>query len=232
MNHKTAIAVAGLAVIFATPLAAQGFVGAELGIEVFGFSEDTNLGYTSYSGAIEYGITRNIDVALDLGYFGLNSSDDNVSNATLHGIYHMSDTASLGAFIGRDNFDGGDVDHIGIEGGVEFMGAELEGFIGRIDDGSESGTAYGISGEYGFTDSFAAIGELKGADLGGDTLTRAAIGAQYQFNGGPAIYAQVGTIDVGTANETFVTLGATIALGSQRGTTFESRSLLDIAPGF
>jgi hypothetical protein len=58
------------------------------------------------------------------------------------------------------------------------------------------------------------------------------VGAQYGFDRGPNLYGQIGTIDVGATNETFFSLGATVALGSQRGTTFGSRSLLDIVPGY
>ncbi len=232
MYHKTAVTAAALAVLVSSPLTAQGFVGAELGIDVFAFSDNTDLGYTTYNGSLEFGITRNFGVAIDLSRYGLNSFDENVDNVTLHGIYHPSATMSVGAFAGRDYFTGGSIDSLGIEGGAEVLGADLEGFLGRVDNGTDTGTIYGISGAYPFGGNFAATGEVKAADIGGDTLTRAALGAQYRFERGPKLYAEIGTIDVGSSNEPFFSLGATVALGSQRGTTFGSRSLLDIVPGF
>lgn len=232
MYHKTALTAAAMAVLVSSPISAQGFVGAELGIDVFAFSDNTNLGYTTYSGSLEYGITRNFDVAIDLSRYGLNSLDENVNNATLHAIYHPSNTMSVGAFFGRDYFNRGSIDSLGIEGGAEVFGGDLEGFLGRIDDGTDTGTIYGISGAYPLGGNFAATGEVKAADIGGNTLTRAALGAQYGFDRGPNLYGQIGTIDVGATNETFFSLGATVALGSQRGTTFGSRSLLDIVPGY
>ena len=228
MNHLAWAAV----VLCATSgmAAAQGFSGAELSVETFAFSGDGDLGYTSYSAGAEYAITRDFGLSADLSFYGFSALDSDGQNLTLHGIYNLSDTTSLGVFVGQDSFDTSDATIYGIEGGTEFMGGTVEGYLAQVD-GDDSATLLALSGDYAITQSIAATGGVGIVDMD-DTLTRAHLGAEYQMQGGPAFHAELGQIGLSDTDETYLSIGATVAIGATRGTTFGRRSLLEILPGY
>jgi hypothetical protein len=67
--------------------------------------------------------------------------------------------------------------------------------------------------------------------------TRLAVGGAYRFgDGGPSLFGQIGRLSVvdgvDDSAETFVTLGAKLAIGPNQGTTFGSRGLFEVLSGF
>ncbi len=213
-----------------------GFSGGEISAEALAYSDGGDIGSTAYSGALEFSINRNISVAVDLGFYGLQTLDLQADTATIHGIYQLSDTVSLGAFYGRDQLEGSNATVIGIEGGTEFAGAAVEGYFAQLDGAGDNATLLGVSGEYGISDSISALGSFNIADLGDASSNRLAIGGQYAIASGPELWAEVGTmkIDDGSSasNDTFLSIGARIEFGAARGTTFGRRSLFETGTGF
>jgi hypothetical protein len=231
------LAAAVLAVAAGTAQAQSfGFTGGEISAEALAYSDGGDIGSTAYSGALEFGITRNISVAVDLGFYGLQTLDLQADTATIHGIYQMSDSVSLGAFYGRDTLEGDEATVIGLEGGTEFAGVAVEGYFARLDGAGDNATLLGVSGEYGFSDSMAALGSFNIADLGDASSNRLAIGGQYTIASGPDLWAEIGTmkIDDGAtvSNDMFISIGARIEFGAARGTTFGRRSLFETGTGF
>ncbi len=213
-----------------------GFSGGEISAEALAYGDSGDIGSTAYSGALEFGITRNISVAVDLGFYGLQTLDLHADTATIHGIYQMSETVSLGAFYGQDTLEGDDAKIFGIEGGTEFAGAAVEGYFARLDGAGDNATLLGVSGTYGFSDSISALGSFNIADLGDSSSNRLAVGGQYTIASGPDLWAEIGTMKiddgVDTSNDTFISIGARIEFGAERGTTFGRRSLFETATGF
>ena len=213
-----------------------GFSGGEISAEALAYGDGGDIGKTAYSGALEFGITRNISVAVDLGFYGLQTLDLQADTATIHGIYQMSETVSLGAFYGKDTLEGSDARIFGIEGGTEFGGAAVEGYFAKLDGAGDNATLLGVSGTYGFSDSISALGSFSIADLGDSSSNRLAVGGQYTIASGPDLWAEIGTLKiddgVNTSNDMFIGIGARIEFGAARGTTFDRRSLFETATGF
>lgn len=213
-----------------------GFTGGEISAEALVYSDGGDIGSTAYSGALEFGITRNISVAVDLGFYGLQTLDLQADTATIHAIYQMNDTVSLGAFYGQDRLDGSEATVIGLEGGTEFAGVAVEGYFAQLDGAGDDATLLGVSGQYGFSESITALGSFNIADLGDASSNRLAVGGQYTIASGPDLWAEIGTLKIDdgatASSDTFISIGARIEFGAERGTTFGRRSLFETGTGF
>lgn len=233
MSHKAAIAAIVLAAA-TSPAAAQ--VTGGLGVEYSAPLEGGDFGGTTYYGAIEYAFNRNFSFGADLSGYRLDNINTDASSATLHGIYHFSDTLSLGAFYGIDRVNEVNSDLYGIEAGTEFMGGEVEGYLARLDGTTAEATLLGVDGLYSLSGGFALTGNLDMSVQDANDVRRVAIGGQYVIDGGPQFYAEIGNASVETggvtADQNFIGIGARVAIGNQRGTTFNPRSLYEILPGF
>ena len=235
MARHAAIAAA-LLMAASTPALAQGITGGQLGIEYAAPVDGSDFGGTTYSGGLEYGINRQFSVAVDASGYLPDNLDTDFSSLTLHGIYHLSDEASVGVFAGRDSVEDASANLYGIEGGMELMGGTVEGYIGQVDGDIDDATLFGLSGVYDLRPNISVIGNLDVANTDDTTLSQAAVGAQYQLDGGPAFYAKIGNVTAEFAgddeSQAFIGIGATIAFGAERGTTFDQRSLFEVVPGF
>jgi len=245
MSQHTLIAAAVLAVV-GTGAMAQGVTGGSIGVEVTQPTDFDDFVGTNYFGAIEYGINRQFAVSADLSSFRFDSVDQDASSATVHGIYHLSDTASLGVFIARDMLEDSEASNIfgvedgtniyGIEGGTEFMGGQVEGYVGLADNEAET-TIFGIDGNYAFNEAISFKGGAAFMDSGDvGSASTISLGGEYQITGGPSLYAEVGSVStergVVDDSETFVGFGAKINFGAARGTTFGQRSAFEALPKF
>lgn len=235
MTPKAALA-AVLLTAATSPAMAQGITGGELGIEYNAPTDGSDFGGTTYSGGVEYGFLDMFSVSGNAAGYKLDNIDTTSYNVTLHGTYHLSSSTSAGAFYAYDDLDGDSVNILGIEGGSEFFGGDASGYIGRVDDGTDTGTLFGVEGSYGLRSGFSLIGNVDLLNVDGDTLSQAAIGARYQMEVGPEFYAQIGRVtgdfDGNSDSVGFFTVGAKVAFGNERGTTFTNRSVLEALPGF
>lgn len=234
MFTKSALAAALCVAAF--PLAAQ-VTGGSLGIEYSAPTSGGDLGGTTYSGAIEYSFMRDFAVSLDLSGYRLDNISTDASSATLHGVYHLNEQASVGAFFGADSFDGADSQNLyGLEAGAEFGTAEIEGYVGLLEGDSDDATLFGLDGKYAFANGVSAIGSAGIASSDDVDVTRISIGAEYAITGGPEFFAEIGNVSAEAAgieaDETFIGIGARVAFGAKRGTTFGERSLFEVLPGF
>ena len=236
MSIKAALAATTL-IVASAPAFAQGITGGQLGVEYNAPTDGSDFGGTTYSGGLEYAITRQFSVAVDATAYNPDTLNIDGSNITAHGIYHLSDAASAGVFYGQDSLDNGDARVYGIEGGTELMGGTVEGYIGRVDGDGEDATIIGVDGAYALQQGFSVIGSADLLSFNDDaSVSRASIGAQYDMPGGPQFYAHIGTISVEAAglaaDQSFIGVGARVAFGTQRGTTFDGRSSLAPVAGF
>jgi len=238
MSYKAAIAAAVLAVA-SSPVLAQGITGGQLGVEYNAPTDGSDFGGTTYTGGLEYAITRQISVAVDATGYSPTNLDISGTNATLHGIYHLSDTASAGLFYGIDSLEADDetISIYGLEGGTEFMGGEVSGYLGKTDSGDNDATIFGVDGAYALSNGFSVIGDLDYLSANSDSsVSRTSIGAQYELQGGPQFFAKFGSISVENGgvgeDQTFIGIGARVAFGAARGTTFNGHSSFDAVAGF
>jgi len=215
-----------------TPAMAQGFSGGELTLDAYAFAEGSDPTGVNYSGALEYSLSRNFSVAGAVSVYDFSLLSESVTNVTLHGIYHVNDQSSVGLFLGNDSSDSGDASFFGLEGGFEANQLSVEGYAAIYDDSDDS-TVVGISGDYRISDTVSAIGTLGFGDVSGDSYNRLSAGAEYDFQQGPSVYAEVGQVSGGGTDSGFIGIGASIEFGAARGTTFDRRGIFEtINPGF
>lgn len=209
--------------------AAQGFEGAELSAEVLGFTDDFGSGQTAYRGAVEVDAFMGIGLAADLSYQGFRGIGSDNRNLTLHAMYDLGG-ATAGGFWSRDSLDDDEaITTYGVEGATTFGGAQVEGYAGRIDGDLDDGTMVGVDASFGVMGIGVTAG-LGRIDVNGAEATRLSAGAEYALGLGPTLYGEVGRVS-GEESETYLSLGARIAIGPNRGTTFGSRGLFDAVPG-
>lgn len=237
MIQKAAIVAAVLSVV-SSPAIAQGFTGGTLGVEVDAPTDLDDFGGTTYFLGGEYAINRQFSVAADVSSYRFDNISEDASSGTLHGIYHLSDAASGGVFVGVDRLDEDNSFVYGLEGGTEFQGGYVEGYIAAFDneDTGAEGSFLGVNGAYALRNGFALTASAATADANGTDVTKFAFGGGYTLQAGPELYAEVGrvTLDDGTDSmeDNYIGLGARINFGAARGTTFDQRSLFEILPQF
>ncbi|WP_341213464.1 hypothetical protein [uncultured Limimaricola sp.] len=237
----TAGLMAGLGLVVAGGAQAQGLAGGTLAIETSAFVEEGDIGYTTYSGGLQFDVAMGFGMAIDLASYGFSGFGSDGSNVTLHAIYDFGPLlafgdASLGAFLGRDGYEDGDAEIFGVEASGDLYGIQAEGYLARHDGDLGQINLAGISAQYDITPQIFAMGDLGLADGDGDgELLRAALGGGYQIDGGPRLWGELGRIEAEdgafTGDETYLAIGAEIGFGRNSGTSFGSRSLFDIVPG-
>jgi hypothetical protein len=227
MFCKPLLAVFVLANLSSAALA-QSFSGGNLSIDAYGYSDGADDVSINYSGALEYSVNRALSVAVDVSQYDSTILNDDITNVTVHGLYHLGDGASLGFFAGQDytNTRGGTF--YGLEGGLETGAFAAEGYV-SVYDNTESSTVLGVSGAYKFNQSVSAIADIGLAKVASESYTRLSAGAEYQIVDGPSIYAEIGNIDGGNQDGRFIGLGVNLDFGVDRGTTFGRRSIWETA---
>lgn len=234
---KTAATAAAILVAASSSAAmAQGITGGELGIEYNAPLNGSDFGGTTYSGGLEYGFMDMFSVSGNIAAYKFDNLGTDASNITLHGTYFLSSTTAVGAFYGHDDLEGDNAHLYGIEGRMDLFGTDVGGYLGKVDGDGDSGTILGLDGSYALRSGFSIIGNLDLVDADDDTLSQIAAGVEYQMMSGPEFYAQIGHAELdsslGSESAGFVTVGAKVAFGQNRGTTFDNRSLLEAVPGF
>jgi hypothetical protein len=231
-----AAVLAGLTVAGAA--SAQEFRGGEIAVEVLTFADDDDLASTSYRGAMEFGVFGDFGAAADLSFqnFG---DDEGVRSFTLHGLYDLFGIATTGAFISRDSNDSGAALAYGLEAGRSLGGADVQGFVAFVDGEDANYRVLGAEGSYDLTSSISLNGSVTALGGDGGGFSRFALGGEYRFGGsGPAVFAELGrrSVDDATAGlgatSNYIGIGARLAIGPNRGTTFDGRGLSELVSGF
>jgi hypothetical protein len=215
----------------ASQAAAFGFEGAQISAETLAYSDENDFGSTTYSGGLEFGVGGGIGVGADLSYYGFDALGLDAQNLTLHGLYNINPITDVGLFVSQDSYDGLDTQSYGIEGLASFGGTTVEGYLGKLDGDLAEGSMIGVNGSISLFGGFSANIGFDQASLD-SKVNRMSIGGEYQLGMGPVLYAEYGKVDDGDLDETYLSFGARLTIGPNQGTTFSSRSVFEIVPGF
>lgn len=247
MRNSTIFALAGLStLIIAQPALSLEVTGGDVALGYSAFSEKVEgeaLSRTSIDGSLELGFTKEIGLQADFGVQKFeqlsNLGADNATNFTLHGLYHVSDTATFGIFYGSDDLEDLKLDFYGLEVGVEGANFDAEGYFGtgELDGVSGDGTVFGMSGAYYLNPMFELIGSYAKASFDGDldvSVFEAGVG--YNATDNIQLAATLGRLTgeldgFGSDSENYFTLEAEYSFGAARGATFGERGLLHLIPG-
>ena len=222
MHFKNAV-IAGALSVCGSVAFAQEFTGGTLGLEYTAFDGANG---TSYDAGVEFSINRQIGTQLDIEH--ATGGGDSASSATFHGIYHLSNTSSVGAFYGQNL--GGDLDYTtyGIEGGTLLWGrSNFGGYLGQQQFDGGSSFILGVNAETPLSESFEVYSDFDFALVDDVWVSTSEVGEQYSPCNGPELFAHFGSLSAGaggaTASTEYLGVGARINFGARRGTTFEGR---------
>jgi len=207
----------------AIPAAAQEFTGGELSLEYNFDADNSGSNSTSYSGGVEFAFGR--EYAIGVSVAGVNlGDDDQASSMTLHGLYHLSSTATVGAFYSQGEDD---ASAFGVQGGTVFGSGEIGGYIGQRSFGDTDVIAFGLESRTPFMDQFVFFTDF---DLVADNdagVSTNELGVTYTFDQGPEAFVQVGQATAyangSSVSDEYIGFGARISFGAKRGTTFDAR---------
>ncbi len=230
------LAALGATVLSAHFSHAAEFTGGSFDLNYSQIADDSNFSRGAVRGSAELGFNRNWSAQLDLGSYSFETLDETGWNGTLHGIYHMNEQTSLGAYVGVDDILGSQATIYGVEAGFELNGLDAEGYLGGISDSGQTSTMIGgvitnkLNENWGLNAGFDFLNDTSGVDL-----TRLSIGADYHVGGGAKFYGEFGSLKASfggaSASEPYFGLGLRVDFGAARGSTFGHRGLLDKIPG-
>lgn len=223
------------AIALASPLQAE-VTGGSIGLSHSAFTDDKSVSKTSLDGSVEYRFNQQFSMQGDLSLNEFNESNISLRNLTLHGIYHLSPSTSLGAFVGIDRISGESANLYGLEFGSDMGRTDLEGYVAIGEEEDVDATLLGLSGRYAYTDAVGFGASLDYGDIDGVVdFTRFGVSADYNVTETVNLSAELGEFDINAGgfggSETYIKLGATVKFGAKRGTTFERRSLTSLFPG-
>jgi hypothetical protein len=210
--------------------------GGSVGLSYSAFAEDTDFSKISLEGSVEIGFNRNFSVQGDLGYNDFNETGLSAVTLGLHGIYHISDTTSLGAFYTNETADGGgDADIYGLEVGHEAGQFGLEGYLARVDGESADSDIIGVAARYEFRNALGLGGSYDYIDVDGTDISRLAVQLDRDVSESVNLFVELGTAKANSGglsgSEPFVGLGGKYVFGAGRGSTFDQRGLTRLIPG-
>jgi hypothetical protein len=234
--------------ILVTGGASQAFevTGGEISLGYSAFVETPGgetFSNTTLSGSIELGFTRDFSAQVDLSLYQFNQLSalgaNNGNNLTLHGIYHIDESISVGGFYGMDRIEDLDLDFYGAEVGYESASFEAEAYfaIGEIDGLSGDGSVIGLSGAFPVADNLDMIGSASFGKIdGGVNFNLIEAGVLYDVSNNFGVSASYGVADgsIGgfdTSSEGYFAVEAEITFGADRGATFGERGILRLIPG-
>ncbi len=256
----TAIVLPGLAMAQMTPVMSSTITLGYSSSTIDALGTDIDLSTTTLDVDTDTRFGDNINVALD---FGISSTDIDISGVPIgiqadlmsfefEPSYHFANGAYVGLYYRSGDLDlsisglpitfGVDTHQTGIFAGYESGPFGLEAFYGTSDtDPSLPGnidiTDYGVSLSYDIAANFEVFGsytrseiDLTGASI---DLSLYAIGAEYSFTNGLAVYGSIGGLDVDTPLPVNIS-ASQIAIGlsydlANAGSSFPAIVSLDLA---
>ena len=234
-SQISSMALAASFALGATTAGAVEVTGGSVGLSYSAFAEDTDFNHWGLEGAMELGFSRDFSLQIDAAYHDFGFTDIDSTLLGLHGIYHLNDATSFGAFYTFEDVEGDEADIFGIEAGYEVREWEFEGYIANVDTDLGDATLGGIKARYEMQEGFGLTGSYDMADDDTGDLSRFAIRLDRDVSVNTNLFLEVGSAkaEAGGVNvsEPFVGLGGEIAFGADRGTTFDQRGLARLIPG-
>ncbi len=230
------LAVFGAASLCAHAALAVEITGGSIGLSYSAFTEDTSVSRLGLEGSMELGFNQNTGLQIDLGQNEFNATGLSTTTVGLHGIYHMNEVTSFGAFYTFESANGGgDADVYGVEAGHETGQLEFEGYFARIDGNGSDGDVLGVMARYEFADSLGVTGSYDSIDVAGTDLSKFALKLDRDVAPQVNLFVEVGSAKASggglSDSEPFVGLGGKFVFGAERGATFEQRGFSRLIPG-
>lgn len=232
---NTLTALCGATLICAQAAQAAEIIGGSVELSYSSFTEDSSVRRVGIDGSMEIGFTQNFSAQVDLTHHDLNAAGGDATTFAAHGIYHMNDVTSFGAFYAVENTNTGTFDYYGLEAGHEVGQFDLEGYIARADANAVDADVIGVSARYDLANTFGVTGSYDHIDIAGADLSTTTLRVDRDVAQNVNLFVEVGSARAAagglSGSETFVGLGGKITFGAERGTTFDARGLARLLPG-
>ncbi len=214
---------------------AQGFTGAELGIEYSDSPDVDDFGGVNYFGSAEFALAYGVSAAISASSYNFDVGESDISNLTAHFIFSVDPATSIGLFIGQDYVGDENSDLIGAEFAYDFGLGDIEAYFGSASDAvDEDVTIYGAAATYELGSDFSFVANLDGFSGDGFSSSAFEVGGYYQLAQGPRFGATIGQLNldsgVDEVSELFFGIQASIAIGPDGGTTFGRRGAFEVSP--
>ncbi|NEX45376.1 hypothetical protein G3572_04115 [Rhodobacter sp. ETT8] len=198
----------------------------------FGSSPATDVNKLSFGSALEFGLTPDIALQGDFAYSKFDATGLSNTGVGLHGIYHLNESTSLGAFIGRDNIDGRNLNYYGVEVAHQMGMFETEAFVTIAKDGGKDGTVFGLKGDYVISDAVTVGARFDQLKVEGADAAKFAVTGEVAALPGLNLTGELGRGRIkGYGADPYVGVGVKVNFGAKNGATFGNRSILDLLPG-
>ena len=227
---------AGVFALSALPFAAQAeFAGGRVGVSHSFLTSETDFAKSSIDGQIEWTFGSRFLIQTDLGYSGLHALDENALNMTNHLGMSFGDGSAVGLFYGWDKIEGSE-DFWGAEYARTLGAAQVEAYLGAVDEPGSNGTIAGIAARIPVADAFGmGVSVDHISSHGVADATRFGIGADYMLGSATMLKGEIGRMSAddsaASIDETYLKLGVDFKFGPNGGTTFGTRSLFNALPG-
>ena len=228
-------ALIGATIALAPAAQAAEITGGSVQLSYSSFTEDSSVRRTGIEGSMEIGFNQNFSTQIDLGHQRFNESDEDTTTLAVHGIYHLNDVTSFGAFYAIEDSSDGSFDYYGVEAGHEVGQFDLEGFLARADADAVDADVFGVSARYDLGNTFGVTGSYEYIDISDVDLSTTTVRLDRDVAENVNLYLEVGSARANagglSGSETFVGLGGKISFGAERGATFDGRGLARLLPG-
>ncbi|WP_103333726.1 hypothetical protein [Pseudotabrizicola formosa] len=233
MKHSLSLALAGL--FCATGAQAFEVTGGSLSLgysSFVGSSEATDVSKLSLGSSMEFALSHQFALQGDFALTQLDASNTDNLNFGLHAIVHANESTSVGAYVGRDRFEGQNLNYFGFEVGHQAGLIDAEGYVTFAKDGGTDGTVIGIKGDYALTGTAMVGARLDNLNIEGADTTRFGLTGAVDALPGVTVTGELGRARIeGLGSEPYVSVGVKVTFGEKRGTSFERRSIIDLLPG-
>ena len=169
--------------------------------------------------------------------FQFNEADTGSYNLAVHGIRHLDNTFSVGAFVGTERVSNQSAGYYGIQAAFASGPLRAQVYASQFIEGNNRDAAtFGVSATASLNDRFDLGVDYGRFEITGTRdVSRGSIKASFKFTDRASLNAEYGRVElgspIGNLDDNFVSLGVTIHLGSKGRTTFGHRGLSTILPG-
>jgi hypothetical protein len=235
---KNVVAAAFAGAFMVAPAFATEITGGSVDIQYARANNDLNPSRFMAAASMEVGFDRSFGTQLDIAGYHFGAIGETGYTGTIHGIYHVNEYASIGAFVGRDKLASEGMTYFGIEAGFELDRFSSEIHYTRGDMYDVKGDIFGIDFAVGFNNNLTVGASIDMLDVAGAAGSdKLALELDYEVSPNTKLYGEIGTADASVlgfnlGSETFVGVGAKFNLGASRGSTFDRRGLVNFIPAF
>lgn len=226
--------LAGALALLAPQFASAQDVSGGISLSYGAYLGEDDLNQTTLSGSVEVDFTRAFGLQFDVTTSGRDGTSDDLDGQAiaLHSVLHFDQNSSFGFFVGQADVGFSDYTTLGLEYSWESRAGEVDVALSNIDyeDSSENATAFSISGEYDLSYAWSLTGDLKVVNSDFLDTQDIAIGTEFNFGQGGALFANLGVTNFdlngfGDEDETYIRIGASFQFGNsgRDGATFDAR---------